>query len=174
MRKIAFAAMRMGLIEPDVIKQFQRWGGIPRDMDTSVVEEPEVALELVQDALESEEYVRLQDTDLDLLKFWLNTDNQRKGQLTLVDMHTGQKAVRSILFARREVVVTATKKLVEYVLPWVSESIIDILTNGLTYLKYTEGETKNAVYFGDVREMYFGDVKAFMVCTATEDQNVSD
>jgi hypothetical protein len=171
MKKIAFAAMRTGLIDADTIKQFQRWGAVPRDVDTTTVDDPEAAIELLQEALESEDQTRLQTTDLDILKDWFEPKNQRKGQLVIVDHDTDQKATRTVNFVKRTV-----RTLTTYIFPWMAESIEDVLTNGLTYLRYTEGDQKIKVYFKDVQEMYYGDVKAFMICYAreSEDTDVGD
>lgn len=168
MRPIAYAAIRSGLIDKDILLQCQRWGFVPRDLDIGIVEEPHVALDLIQEALENEDQVRLQNTDLDLLKFYLNTDNQYKGQLTIVDKDLGTRATKTIVYARREIRVHS-KAFTQYIIPWLSESIAETMTNGETFLKYKEGDKKMRVYFVDVHEMYFGDVKAFMICDALEE-----
>lgn len=169
MRPLGLAAIQAGLIDEDTIAQFKRWGMIPRDLDTSVREEPSLAVERIQFALEAEEQVRLQNTDLDILKFWLNKTNQMRGQLVVIDPDVDTKATKTVVFARRQLGAR-----VQYIIPWISESIYDILTNGRTYLRYTDGKNVK-VYFTDVEEMYFGNMKAFMVCTGTiEDGNGSD
>jgi hypothetical protein len=47
----------------------------------------------------------------------------------------------------------------------VSESIAEMMTNGETYLRFKNVEGQNEhIKFMDVREVFFGDQKAFMVC----------
>jgi hypothetical protein len=55
----------------------------------------------------------------------------------------------------------------DYIIPWRSESIRQEMTNGMTYLTVEDppGALKNRVFFKDTREIYYGDTKAFMVCS---------
>jgi hypothetical protein len=52
-------------------------------------------------------------------------------------------------------------RLGEIVIPWTSESINDTILDDRTYLKPV-GEDR--IYFADVRELFHGGHKAFMVC----------
>jgi hypothetical protein len=164
MRPLALATIQAGLIDPDTIAQFKRWGVIPRELKTDIVEDVNLAVERIQFALEAEEQVRMQSTDLDILKYYMNKDNQRSGQLVVVDEATDAKASKTVVFAIR-----SRGSDIQYILPWMSESIVDILTNGKTYLRYSGDKSPAKVYFSDVEEMYFGNVKAFMVCTAASE-----
>lgn len=159
MRPLALAAVQAGLIDADIVAQFKRWGMLPRSLDASVVEDPTLAIERIQFALEAEEQVRLQSTDLDILKYYLDKENQRKGQLVIVDNEFGTKATKTITYALRTILSSN-----QYIIPWISDSIIDTITNGSTYLRCLP--SKSCVYFDSVDELYFGDVKAFMVCTS--------
>ena len=174
MRPIVFAAIRTGLIDPDVIAQFKKWGMIPRDANTAIIEEPDVALELIQEALDSREQVEVRDTDLDVLRYYLTRSNQRKGQIVLVD-HTDKegtnKSTKTVTFARRVLSTNSSELRVEYIIPWTFESIEEILTNGQTYLRYTEDDKHMKVYLCSIRYLYFGDAKAFMVCEGQEVTN---
>lgn len=166
MRLIALAAIRAGIIDASVVSQMKRWGTIPRELDTSVVADTDAALEGIQYALEAEEQVRLQSTDLDILKEWLNVSNQRKGQLVIVDTVTGAKATKTVTFATR-----SRLQDVQYVIPWVSDSVVDTLTNGKTYLRYTSGDNNVKVFFSEIAELFFGEVKAFMLCTGIVEES---
>ena len=169
MKPLTLAVMRAGLIEPSVISECQRWGIIPRGVQVEVEENPDLAIEGIQQALDAEDQVRVQMTDLDLLHFYLDKKNQRTGSLTVITEpgNLAHKTTKTVVYATRIFSRTLSKRPDrQYIIPWVSESIIDIMTNGLTYLRT---EDKKRVYFGDVTELYFGDAKAFMVCTGTEE-----
>jgi hypothetical protein len=169
-KPIVLAAIQMGIIDNDVLQQFKKWGFLPRELDTTPIEDSELAFEAAKEALDSREYVEMRDTDLDLLRFYLDKNNQAKGQLVVID-HTrpeedkNAKSTKTVVFARR-----ALGLRVEYVVPWTHEENIEtILTNGRTYLRYSAGGVNMKVYFTNIQEMYFGDVKAFMVCTGIEE-----
>ena len=175
MRPLTLAVIQAGLVDPSVLNECKRWGMIPRDLDTTVQEkDAELAVQCIQDALEDERQVRLQHTDLDLLKFYLDKSNQRTGQLVLKDEEAGTKATKNIVFACRSH-FPASKQLSpghsaqEYIIPWISESITDILTNGATYLRYEKDGQHVHVRFFNVEEMFFGDTKAFLVCKGIEE-----
>jgi adenine specific DNA methylase Mod len=56
---------------------------------------------------------------------------------------------------------------IEYIIPYRSESITEEMTNGLTHLRSArEGGPK--IYFSSVRELFFGDTKAFLLCTPAD------
>jgi hypothetical protein len=133
----------------------------PKEHELHPFDTVEQAVEAIQQAIESEEHVRLQTTDLNLLRWFLDENNQRKGRLVLVNDRTGERATKTITFA---VAPPAGK----FIIPWVAESITDMMTNGQTYLGYKDGGVNCRVYFEDVEEMYFGEVKAFMVCVGKE------
>jgi hypothetical protein len=161
MRPLALAAIQAGLIDDDTLAQFQRWGFVPRTLDKRVQEDPDLIVERIQFALEAEEQVRMQSTDLDLLKFYLDPKNQIQGQMVIATEDA--KATKAVTFAKRE-----RSAVVQYIIPWISESVVDIVTNGKTYLRYVLENRHVKVYFDHVEELYFGDVKAFMVGTGME------
>lgn len=167
MRPLALAAIQAGLIDEDVIAQFKRWGMVPRTLDTTVREDPDLAIERIQFALEAEEQVRLQSTDLDILRYWMDKSNQQRGQIVIVDARVNTKATKTVLFALRR-----HGARTQFILPWISENITEILTNGHTYLRYDADGQNKKVFFTDVEEMYFGDTKAFLVCSGLEDGHV--
>lgn len=163
MRPVGVAAIRAGIIPEETLDEFKRWGALPTSKEYDLTPFPSIerAVEGIQEAIESEEQVRLQTTDLDLLRWYLDEKNQRRGRLVLVDSDTEERAVKTISFS----VVPSSGKII---FPWVAESIIEMMTNGLTYLSYKDKDQNVRVLFTDVEEMYFGSVKAFMVCTAQE------
>ena len=163
MRPVGVAAIKAGIIPEETLDEFKRWGALPTmaEHDLKPFESIEDAVEGIQEAIESEEQVRLQTTDLDALRWYLDERNQRRGRLVLVDSDTEERATKTITFS----VLPASGKLV---IPWITESIIDMMSNGLTYLSYKDKDENVRVYFSDVEEMYFGSVKAFMMCTGKE------
>jgi len=167
MRPLGKAAIRAGLIDDDALREMQRWRMVPQleDEDLEPVGSVEEAVQLIQDALEAEEQVRLQSTDLDVLRHYLEPKNQRRGRLVIVNHETDTRGSKNITFC-----ITPSRG---YAIPWTSETVEELMTNGFTYLSYKEegDEKPRRVYFTSVDELYFGDIKAFMVCAA-EDAHV--
>lgn len=158
MRPIATAVVRTGVVSKEVLAEMQRWG-LPVDFvieeEVPIIHEAEQVVNIIRDALESGDQVMVRGTDLDLLGLWLDTDNQREGRIFI--KNEDEKTSFKIIFCRTP--------LKEFVVPFRSDSIIDLLTNGESHLKYTDDEgNKQTVYFSDVKEFYIGDRKAFMIC----------
>jgi hypothetical protein len=156
MRPLTKTVIRAGLVADSVLSEMRRWGFlVETSTDDEAIEDPDVVILALQDALESHEQVRVQDTDLDIVQRWIDPDNQVEGQLIMLE--DGRRATRKIVFCW-----TVMK---EVALPWAGESIVDLLINGETHLRYEDEDGKHKVFFSDVRELYVGDTKAFMVCS---------
>lgn len=155
MNPIANAVLSTGLVDPQVLAELRRWGGVPFEPPAP---EPlprsaeEVAVR-IRGALESEGYVLVRETDLAAVDQY--TSSMMPGILHLVlDVDAEmQDADVPITFGRTP--------LGEYIIPWRSAGIQDVLANGMTYL--VEGPQR--VFFREVRELFFGETKAFMICT---------
>jgi hypothetical protein len=89
---------------------------------------------------------------------FLDANNRSSG--TLVIKVDGSRSSIPLAFCRTI--------LGEFVIPWKSESIYDLMISGDTYLRYKEDGKTVKAYFTDVREVFFGETKAFMVCTSPE------
>lgn len=162
-RALTVAVVETGLIQPEVLDEMRRWG-LPIDVIESneVAKSPDEIVERIQEALEGEDLVRLRDTDLDVIRHYLN--QQRPGKL-----HVGIEEDSSSFS-----VFFCLTKLGEYVIPWRSESIYTLMLDEGTYLSFAEVDSsgknkRRKVHFKDVRELFFGDTKAFMVCTPVEE-----
>lgn len=57
----------------------------------------------------------------------------------------------------------------EYIIRWYSESIEDVMTNGKTCLIVKD----YPVYFSAMREAFFGETKAFIICTPVRTEALS-
>ncbi len=53
----------------------------------------------------------------------------------------------------------------EYVLPYRGDNLRDLLTNGVSYLEFRAPPTMNRIFFKEVREVFYGEMKGFLVCT---------
>jgi hypothetical protein len=152
MTPLTKAVLKAGVVSPAMLKEMQRFN--PALKGEEAAEEPvdlDTASSLIVSALNSEEYVLVRETDLEAVRQYLSTT--RTG---LLHLDSGQQDT--------DVDVTYGKTpLGEYIIAWVSDSIETFLTNGLSYLE----EDGKRVFFKDVRELFFGDKKAFMVCTAS-------
>jgi len=148
--KVSEAVIKTGIVDENIVAEFTRWG-VPLEVSgEGFINSVEAALAAINEALEGRDAVRVRQTDLNVLKQYLHT--QKKGKLYIITEDT--KGTINVVFGR-------TSPGGEYIIPWRAESLDDILTNGLTYLV----DDKKKVYFSSVKELYFGDVKSFIICT---------
>ena len=156
-RPAARAVVEVGIVDKDALAQLRRWG-FPLDCAApeDVVLPPGEATKRIMEAVSSEESVEVRDTDLDIVREYM-------GQRLAAKLHVPNpeegKATIGIP------VEYCRTTLGEVVIPWTSEAISDILLDPMTYLKPL-GQPR--LYFVDVRELYYGDHKAFLVCSVTE------
>jgi hypothetical protein len=150
------AVLRAGLVTEAQIAEMKRWAPPSLSAD-DVPEEPKSLAEsvaLINDALQSDGYVLMRETDLEAVRQYAATSQRSI-------LHLEPEGVEA-----QDIEVTYGKTPIgEYIIAWHSESIQDLLTNGLTYLvvRPTDGSVER-VFFKDVRELFFGTTKAFMVC----------
>jgi len=157
---ITNAVIKAGLIHPDYLKEFQRWGA-PIEVPEILPETPkdmESAARAIEEALQSEGQVLTRETDLEVLHQYLNTQTQ--GVLH-VEIDAADDMVNS---ADIPVSFGVTPNL-EYIIPYRSESITEEMTNGLTYLRRYDDTSGPKIFFSSVRELFFGETKAFLLCT---------
>jgi hypothetical protein len=165
MRPLGAAVIRSGLVDKDTLCEMQRWGlpiDVSDDESKDAIDDLDVIANRIQDALESAEQVRMQDTDLDIVRRWIDPENQLEGRLIVKD--GDQKSTSKVIFC--------WTVMGEIAIPWKSDSIADFLTNDESHLVHTtkkDGkEVKKKYFFADVREFYIGDTKAFIVCSVKE------
>lgn len=153
-RPVTKAVLETGLVDEASLSQLRKWGllddkGQPSDWDG----QPVAVVDCIQKALESVDMVQIRDTDLDAARAFLTS--RQKGKLHLPSPEDEGKVIPvSVEFCITE--------LGEYLLPWKSEGVQSLLADRRTYLKPVG---KQRVSFDDVRELFFGDQKAFLVCT---------
>jgi hypothetical protein len=149
MTPLTTAVLKAGVVSPDMLKELQRFNPALRGEEAA--ETPvdlETAGNLIAAALNSEEYVLVRETDLEAVRQYLAT--MRDGCLHL---DSGQQDTDlDVSFGKTP--------LGEYIIAWTNDPIAEMMTNGLTYLV----ENGKRVFFKDVRELFFGDQKAFMIC----------
>lgn len=153
---LAAVIARSGILDAESLDEFRKWGA-PLDE----LLEPESlgfkdAKELVlsiEEALQSVELVLEKVTDLEVLRKFLHTQ-----KLGILHVHIGgETAEFDVLYGRNG--------FGEYIMPWKGESMAEELANGLTHLLLPE--TGEQVFFQNVRDLYFGDHRAFVACTPT-------
>jgi hypothetical protein len=150
MNPVTAAVLKSGLISQAQLAEMKRFS--PTIDQEAEVGEPvslEVAAQLLEEAFQSEQYVLVRETDLEVVRKYAET---AKSGMLHVEVSEEQKADIEVTYGKTT--------LGAYIIAWKSESIAEALTNGLTYL--VEGSTK--VFFKEVRELFFGEQKAFMIC----------
>lgn len=158
MSDLSNAIALSGAIDADMLRELTKWRlpgvALPAgDLFAS----PEEAIEAIEDAMTSANQVEVRITDLDVLKHYLKT--RKDGKLHVVAEH-GAKGTYPVVFGTID--RTSHK---DYIIPWRSNSIEELLTNGESYLL----DDKKKVYFSAVNELYFDDQKAFMVLTPSKE-----
>jgi len=151
MKSLARISIQAGLVSPDMLAEFRRWGFVDEGTVKSeeVPDTPEKLLHLLNAALEEEHMVIMKETDVDALKAYL--DSMAPGHLHLVE------GDRSAHFP----VTYGKLPSGEYLLPYRSDNVEELLTNTKTYLLDRD---QMRVYFSEVRELFFGETKSFVAC----------
>lgn len=156
MKPVVEAVVEAGLVPDDALDEMARWGihvtAVPNER---ILRSPEAVVTHIREALESEEQVRIDQTDLDLLTRYLDKKHQRQGRLIIKEGKRHQTVNVSFCLT----------KLGEYAIPWTEPEEPEVLANGETHLKWKDTDgTEYDVRFIDVRELFFGSKKAFAVC----------
>ena len=158
-REIARVVIDAGIVDRDAIAQLQRWGFLT---DVEIALEPAISAaslaRRILDSMESEETVELRSTDLDIIKDYLSSRNRAR-----LHVPSPEEPGKTVGIP----VEYSLTQMGEIVIPWTSESINDQLLNENTYLKPTGG---SRIYFADVRELFYGEHKAFVVCTPAKEK----
>lgn len=154
-KPVTAAVLRTGLLSDSVLEEVKRWGFRLKIKDEDDVEDDEIletaeeVIECLRDAIESDDNVKLRDTDLDVISHYLT--NQEHGHLVMYDPSIGR--------TRRTAVTYAVLPNKSYAIPWKDESIRDALVDDRSYLRTASGKH---VKFDDVEELFFGGIKAFV------------
>lgn len=155
MHPITAAVLKAGLISPEQLREMKRISPvIDRTAEVSSPVDLELAAKIVEDALESEQYVIVRETDLEAVRQYVETATTGILHLEADDKSTDLE------------VTYGRTPIGEFIIAWKSEGIAEMMTNGLTYLVVPGGPGPGLlrVFFQDVRELFFGEQKAFMVC----------
>ncbi len=160
MSDLSNAIALSGAIDADMLRELTKWR-LPGVVlpEGNPFASPEEAIEAIEEAMTSADQVEVRVTDLDILKYYLKT--RKDGKLHVVAEH-GAKGTYPVVFGTID--RTSHK---DYIIPWRSQSIEELLTNGESYLL----DDKKKVYFSSVSELYFNDQKAFMVLTPSKESH---
>jgi hypothetical protein len=149
MSELAKLIVKSGILSESQLAEFQHWG---RLTDAEVEASPMSAAEFMQkveSALQQEDMVLVRETDFGALRSYLS--NQKKGQLHVQSGKTESEFE----------VVYSVLNTGEYLIPWAGENLVDLLINGESFLKAEDGKVE---YFYEIRELFYGEIKAFVAC----------
>ena len=156
MKSVAKAVVEAGLVDEEILGEMARWGvPVPAaEVRQDVLRSKETVLEHIREAIEGEDQVRIDETELDLLSRYLDKEHQKTGRLILKE---GKK--------HKTVSVTfCLTTLGECAIPWTDDEDPEILVNGETHLKWTDDDGDHDVSFSAYRNVHFGNRRAFAVC----------
>lgn len=164
MSPLTAAVLKTGLLDPAMLAEMRRFR-VPIDLEAVPDPKPqsvEEITEILEQALQSEGLVITRETDLEILRQY--GDTVQLGMLHIEVEFDG--AVQAT-----DIEVSYGRTLTgDYIIGWKSESIQDMLANGRTYLV----EKGRHIFFGDARELFFGERKAFLVCAPATVEDPSD
>lgn len=155
MSQLTDIIIKSGIIPPNVLSEVKRWG-LPAGEDVQPPGdlEPDMSVQQlcdkIDEALQSEGYVLLRETDLEAVKQYLESMTQATLHLVMEDEKVSNFTVH-----------VGKNTAGEIIIPWRSDNICDLLTDGQSYLKIG----KEKVFFSSARELFYGTNKAFIVCT---------
>lgn len=115
-------------------------------------------MQAIEEALQAEGLVLTRETDLDAVNYYL------QGQYPAALHVVVREADGSVQEADIDCSYACTPSG-EFIVRWHGDTIEDVLTNGETFLLLGEAGEGRKVYFNRVRELFFGDTKAFIICT---------
>jgi hypothetical protein len=157
MKPLSAAVVESGLISPNKLAEMRRFSP---SVGTPVVAGEPVPLEdaaaSLSKVVQEADYVAVRETDLDAVQVYLKS--QKEGMLHIEMISADDKTTADFP------VTYGRTKMGEYIIPWSTPTIADAMTNGFTHLTVKVEGGEELVYFDDVRELYFDDTKAFMVC----------
>lgn len=164
MNPLAQATLKAGLVPADSLAELKRWRA-PIDVPEVLPTPPETleeAAAAISQALESEGFVMTRETDLGVFQQYLAS--QQVGTLCVhTDLNTA--AIFPVSYGKTQ--------LGEYIFPYRSEDIRDMMVNGQTYLSLLGGSpgahptNTTHIFFKDMRDVFYGSVRAFIVCTVS-------
>jgi len=143
-----------GIIPENAMDELRKWKAptvLARDSEPATVE-IEAVPHLIEKAIQEHDFVRIRETDLEVLQQYLRT--QTPSRLTVEDISGGVQTVD---------IVYGKTHLGDYIIPWADERISDFLADCVLTLE--EGGRRITLY--SPREMYYGDKKVFSVWKGT-------
>jgi hypothetical protein len=156
------AVLKAGLLGENALREMKKFSvSIDPDAKSEDPKDLDTAATIIASAISEEGYVMVRETDLEILHQY--AESARRGRLHLeIDSDVEPSGITST-----DLDITFGKsKMGEYLIAWRSESIEDMLTNGRSYLQVDD----QRIFFGRIRELFYGDTKAFLACypSATE------
>jgi hypothetical protein len=157
-QNLKLAVLRADIVPGEMVNELTRWGNLEVPEKIELEQDLREALADIREAVESHDTVAVRMTDLNAIKLY--EENQRSGRLYY---STGGPSPRTTFVD----VTYAKTPIGNYIIPWTDQDsdIFDLMMDEGTYLK-PAGETR--VHFANVDELYFGEQKAFMICTPTK------
>lgn len=150
MTKLLQLLIRGGVLTGDQIKEVQRWGFQQEPVEAEPITDLQQFIQRLSQALEGEDLIIIRETDLEVLHTFVR--QPKKGELRF-ELKGSPPAKIPINYA--------VLRTGEHIIPWVEE-LPDLFVDPNTYLVTESGALMS---FGDVRELFYGEDRTFVVCT---------
>jgi hypothetical protein len=147
--EVTKVVQKAGLVGAETVEELRRWGAPIPPPAPGPEPDPSVVPVLIERAMGEEDFVRVRETDLELLHQYLKT--QQAGELYLKSLD-GKEATVGVVFGRTAVG--------EYIIPWVEGDVAEVALDCTVELKIP-GAAR--VVLTNPRELYYGDKKVFTV-----------
>lgn len=155
MSQLTEIIIKAGLVPPNTLAEIRRWAPLLTDPNSQPPTELEsemsvkVLCDSIDEVLQSAGYVIVRETDLTVLPQYLQTMMPGVLHIKLEDDSIQKFSVQ-----------VGRLPSGEFVIPWRSDDISELLTDGQTFLRID----KEKYFFSDARELFYGNNKAFIVC----------
>lgn len=148
--KIVEVVQQAGLVESETVDELRRWGAPIKRPSPGPDMPPEIVPSLIDRAMQEEEFVKVKETDLEVLRDYFRT--QRPGELKM-ETPDGSVEFAEVSFGK--------SAMGEYIIPWVDENIMDVMGDCLVSLSWPDMPA--SVQLKNPKELYYGDRKMFVI-----------
>lgn len=153
MKPLSATVVEAGLVPPNALAEMQRFrpslAQVEAPTEAAPLDEVASQLRRVRDS----DDLTVRETDLDAVQTYLQTQQEGVLHLTLDGLDGPVSTDFPVTYGRT--------RIGDIIIAWTNDSIKEAMLTPQTYLTLSDG---SRACFTDVRELYYDETKAFMVC----------